>query len=242
MGTFAHPAPDEPGYLDLAMREYLAMRVEMNDLLRLELNLIVSALVVVGGALAAMATNVGGVDDFGRAFILQVGATFGLLVYIAALGIANAFMILEEYVTVAANEIHRLASVGERRNLGSVQHRVRTWTRSRAPRNVVAWFISYGTTPFVAAVALLAIAGLAVGGFANGTGGSTPLATWRTILGLADAVFGLVALLLLVASVAHISRWPDIMTAGEIATSEGLVAEIITERNESEPRTGGHSC
>lgn len=238
--TLAHSTQDESAYLDLALREYLQMRVELNDLYRMELNLVVSALLVVGGALAAMATNIGGMTDSDRAFVLQVGATFGLIVYIAALGVANAFIILEEYVTIAANEIHELASVSERRNLGSVQHRIRTWTRSRTPTNVIAWLISYGTTQVVAAVALLAIFALAIGGFVYGGGGSEPLAEWRMILGFADVLLGLVGLVLLVASLAYISRWPGIMAAGEIAASTGLIAGLAV-RDESVARAGGRS-
>jgi uncharacterized membrane protein len=231
--TDRDPESDRSDYLDLALREYLAMRTEMNDLLRLELNLIVSALVVVGGALAAMATNITGMDNVGRAFVLQVGATFGLIVYIAAIGIANAFIVIEEFVTTSADEIEHLASAGQRRNLASIQRRIRTWTRSPRGRDRFAWFISYGTTQVVALIALVAVVGLAIGGFIGGEGAVSPLNVLRNLVGLLDAILMGIAVVVLVGSLAYIHRWPEIMGSSDIK-----IAADATRARGSRPAPG----
>jgi hypothetical protein len=200
-----------PEYLDLAMREYLAMREEMNGLFRLELTLVTTALVVVGGATAATVTNVAGLNADQTATFLQVAATFGLIVFVAAIGLANMFIVLEEYVTLAGNEIERLGGLPSGGNLSTLQRRVRSWTRSSAAEDRVAWLISYGTTQMVAAIALVIVVGLAAAGYLGGAETSGDRAVWRTVFGLADAALGAIAAVVLVLSLLYINRWRRVM-------------------------------
>jgi hypothetical protein len=198
-------------YLDLALREYLAMRDEMNALIRLELSLILGALAVVGGATATVAADIAGIDEIGRAFVLQVVGTFSLIIFITALGVANDFIILEAYITSSAAEIERLANQGETRHLASVQRKIRRWTRQRTMRNTVAWAISYGTTQILAAIALLVVGAIAFIGYAGTTKGDSLVVLARTAFGVADAVLALLGLAILVGSLMFANRWDAVM-------------------------------
>jgi len=198
------------GYLDLAMREYLAMRDEMNGLFRLEVSLVTTALVVVGGAVAAAATNIANLSADQLAVGLQVTGTFGLVVFFVAIGVANMFIVLEEYVTLAAKEIEVLGRRGSSSNLGTVQSRIRRWTRSRRPEDLLAWFISYGTTQITALVVLVVVFSLALVGFTNGSS-SGGLACWRTLFGWLDAFLAVVCVLELGLSLAYINSWDRVM-------------------------------
>jgi hypothetical protein len=198
-------------YLDLAMREYLGMREEMNALIRLELSLILGALAVVGGATATVAADIAGIDEIGRAFVLQVVGTFSLIIFIAALGVANAFIILEAYITSSAAEIERLASQREARHLASIQRKIRRWTRQRTLQNAVAWIISYGTTQILAVAALLIVGAVALAGYAGTTQGDALVVFARTAFGAVDAVLALLALAILLGSLAYVNRWDKVM-------------------------------
>ncbi|HJP89068.1 MAG TPA: hypothetical protein VJ850_08545 [Candidatus Limnocylindrales bacterium] len=202
----------DDAYLDLAMREYLGMRQEMNAQIRLEMSLILGSLAVVGGAAATVASGIGNIDLTARAFILQVVAAFGLVTFIIGIGVANTFLILEAYVTSAAAEIECLAGDGGARHLASMQRRMRVWTTKHSARNVVAWLISYGSTQILAAVALVMIAAIAVVGYAI-PGSPDPLAeAAKNILGLTDAVLGASALVMLVTSLLFVGSWDDVMS------------------------------
>jgi hypothetical protein len=206
------PSTDLHEYLDLALREYLAMREEMNALIRLELSLILGALAVVSGATATVAAGIGGIDEIGRAFVLQVVGTFSLIIFIAALGVANAFIILEAYITSSAAEIERIASQREARHLASVQRKIRRWTRQRTAQNTIAWMISYGTTQILAVVALLVVGAVALAGYAGTTQGDAVVVFARSAFAVVDAVLALLALAILVGSLGFINRWDEIMS------------------------------
>lgn len=187
------------------------MRDEMNALIRLELSLILGALAVVGGAAATVATGIGGVDTAARAFILQVVGTFGLIIFIGAIGVANSFIILESYVTTAAAEIERLASSNQPRHLASMQRKIRRWTRIRTVTNSIAWLISYGATQILATVALLIVAAIAlIGFFASQTGDPLGMLAGK-VLGAVDAGLATLALAMLIASLAFTDRWDRVM-------------------------------
>lgn len=202
---------DRQAYLDLALREYLAMREEMNSLIRLELSLILGALAVVGGATATVAADIAGIDEVGRAFVLQVVGTFGLIIFITALGVANAFIVLEAYVTSSAAEIEQMASASEPRHLATIQRKIRRWTRQRTPGNVVAWVISYGTTQLLAVVALVIICAISLAGYAGTTIGDSVVVFARSAMGALDALLALLAGAILVGSLAYINRWDWVM-------------------------------
>lgn len=193
------------------MQEYLAMRDEMNALIRLELSLILGALAVVGGAAATVATGIGGLDTTAQAFILQAVATFGLIIFIAAIGVANSFIILESYVTTAAAEIERLASSSQPRHLASMQRKIRRWTRRRSLTNSIAWLISYGATQILAAVALLIVAGIASIGFLASQSGDPLGILAGKLVGAVDTGLATLALAMLIASLAFTDRWDRVM-------------------------------
>lgn len=200
-----------PTYLDLAMQEYLAMREEMNGLFKLELTLVLTALLVAGGAIAASATNLVGLTADQTAVVLQMAGTFGLIVFLAAIGLGNMFIVLEEYVTLAGNEIERLGGSPTGGNLGTVQRRIRSWTRSSAREDRLAWLISYGIPQVIAFIVLVIILGLAAAGFLGGSHSSPNLATWRWVLGLIDALLGTICFAALVISLLYLDRWGTVL-------------------------------
>ena len=78
-------------YLDLALREYLAMRDEMNRTVRLTMSLVTSAFVVAGGVAGALAANVAGLQDDQRGVLLEVVAALGFGIYLTSIGLMNTF-------------------------------------------------------------------------------------------------------------------------------------------------------
>jgi len=209
----ADPDQDLPWKtIDLAIREYLAIREEMNGLLRLELNLVMTAFLVAVGAIAALASDFTKLDDVPRGLAFMVAAAFGLGVFIIAIGVANAFFVLEAYATLAAERMRKIDGLPDLGAIVSLQGRIRrTFTHPSGKRDRVAWLISYGSTPMISilGVVLLAFAGFA-GWFAS-EHAKDAAANWRTVLGVLDLVLLLTGSFLFLTSLFYVTRWDEVI-------------------------------
>jgi hypothetical protein len=160
-------------YLDLLMREQLAMREEMSDLRRQNFNLILGALGAAGGTAIAVGAGVVSVDDGPRGLALLLIAAFADVIALGALGIVNSYKIIEAYVETSAASIREVVAptsghAPETEPLLRFQSRVREFnTLAFAPTHreiLKAWLVSYGATIVVGLAVLVVVIGSMVAG------------------------------------------------------------------------------
>lgn len=200
-----HQGSGSPPNVEVAVQEYLAMRAEMTETIRLELNLVLTALLVVAGAAAAAGTNLAGIGPAGAGLLLQLAAAFAFLVLGIAVSLANGFLIIEEYVTVSAQQLAAVAATTQLPNLFSFQRRIHDFTRSRARDDLLANVVAYGAPGAVAGIALAIAIALSVAGFVLPGAGS--LEPWGKILGLVDLSLGIIAAVHLWFSARRAQSW-----------------------------------
>jgi hypothetical protein len=196
------------------MTEYLAIRSEMTDLIKLNFNLILAALTVAAGTAVAAATNTGHWPDDVRGFLLMLAAGFGLLIFLAAVGILNSFKVLEWYASKKATAIARRSErLHQGDALATLPEAVRRFStvdpRRRGP--LVALALSYGVVPAVGLVVWALLLVIAVAGYLTGSSSSGGLSGWLGPLLIGDVALAVVAIIALVITIRLTNEWPKIM-------------------------------
>ena len=191
-------------HLDVAMREYLAMRDEMNKNLAQNFTMVFAALAGAGAISAVVGLDLlaDGVTE--RGYLLLLVGAFGLIVYVGSIGQLNAFKILERNVTRLAGEICERLDADESSPLLRFQADVDAFNRQASFRTPSgrAWFVSYGVVSAVAALTFILLVGIVVVGACLVIGSSG----WPDPIGAVLTVIDVLLALLVLAIVGYSIR------------------------------------